>query len=242
MATEVKICGLSRREDIDACLAAGADLVGFVFFDKSPRALALDVAAALAAPVRGRLGVVALTVNATDDVVAAIAADLAPDFLQLHGSESPERVAEIAAKFGLRTIKALPVGGAEDLRAAASYAKVADRLLLDARPPRQATRPGGNGEPFDWELLAGFEPGLPWFLSGGLSPDNVGEALRRTGAPGLDVSSGVESAPGVKDAGRIAAFLAAARAADKTLGRKAGEPGDSAAPDPGPAPRGFAAA
>jgi len=229
MATEVKICGLNAPEAVDAALGAGADLLGFVFFEKSPRHVGLDTAAALAGRVGDRALKVALTVDATDGRIADIVAAMRPDFLQLHGSEGPERVREIAERFGLRTIKALGIASAADLAASADYAGFADRLLLDARPPKGATRPGGNGEVFDWSLLAGFDPGLPWFLSGGLDPDNVAEALRRTGAPAVDVSSGVESAPGKKDLARIAAFLDAVRKGDAATSDFAPEDGRRAA-------------
>jgi phosphoribosylanthranilate isomerase len=210
MAVAVKICGLKTQAAVDAALDAGADMLGFVFFAKSPRHLDPDDAARLAAVARGRAQVVALTVDADDAALEAIVAALAPDMIQLHGRESPQRCAAIRSRFG-PTMKALGVAQAQDLSPVPAYAAVCDRLLIDAKPPPGAALPGGNGVPFDWRLVAGFSPGVPWLLSGGLTPENVAEALRLTGAPGVDVSSGVESAPGVKDAGKIAAFVAAAR-------------------------------
>jgi len=209
----IKICGLSTAPTLDAALDAGADVVGFVFFEKSPRHLALDAARALAQRARGRAKIAALTVDASDAALAAIVAAVAPDFLQLHGRETPARVMEIKRRFGLAAIKAIGVSGAGDLAAAGAYAEAADRLLFDAKAPKDARHPGGNGVAFDWRLLAGLESPRPWLLSGGLDPDNVAQAIAVTGARGVDVSSGVESAPGVKDIARIEAFVAAARAA-----------------------------
>ena len=211
----VKICGLSTEATLGAALDAGADMVGFVFFPKSPRFVSLDVAKALAAKARGRAEIAALVVDLDDAALAAIVEAVRPDWLQLHGREMPERVAAIKARFGIKTMKAVGVSAASDLAAAARYATVADRLLLDAKPPKGAVLPGGNGAPFDWRLLAGFRPAVPYLLSGGLSPANVGEALAITGAPGVDVSSGVETAPGTKDADLIRAFIRNARRAAK---------------------------
>lgn len=211
MSLLVKICGLKTPETVDAALDAGADMVGFVFFAKSPRHLGLETAASLGARVAGRARKVALTVDADDAALDAIVAALQPDMLQLHGAESPARVAQIAARFCLPAMKALGVATRDDLAAARDYAPHCARLLFDAKPPEGAVLPGGNGLPFDWRVLAGYDPGVPWMLSGGLTPGNVVEALRRTKAPGVDVSSGVESAAGVKDAGLIRAFVAAAR-------------------------------
>ncbi len=209
----VKICGLSTPESLDAALDAGADMVGFVFFPPSPRNIGLETARALGARVAGRALKVSLTVDATDEVFAALVEALRPDILQLHGKETPERLLDLRAKFGLPVMKAIGVATAADLAAVGRYEPVADRLLFDARPPKDATRPGGNGNAFDWNLLAGVKTARPWMLSGGLDPDNVAEAVRMTRAPGVDVSSGVESAPGVKDLAKIAAFVARARAA-----------------------------
>ncbi len=209
----IKICGLSTPEALEAALDAGADMAGFVFFAPSPRNVPLEAARMLGARVEGRAQKVSLTVDADDDFLAAVIAALAPDILQLHGKETPARAAEIAAKFRLPVMKAIGISSAADLAAIPQYEGAADRLLFDARPPKDATRPGGNGLAFDWALLKGISPAKPWMLSGGLTPDNAAAALRETRAPGLDVSSGVESAPGVKDIDRIEDFMARARAA-----------------------------
>jgi phosphoribosylanthranilate isomerase len=211
MSVIVKICGLSTEETVDAALAAGADMIGFVFFPKSPRAVTLERAAALAERVRGRAEIVALTVDMDDAGLEAIAETLKPDWIQLHGGESVERVAEIRQRFGLPVMKALGIRTSEDLAGVLAYAAVADRLLLDAKPPKDADRPGGNGVSFDWRLLDALDPGLSYMLSGGLDADNVAAALALARPPGIDVSSGVENAPGVKDPDRIRAFIAAIR-------------------------------
>jgi phosphoribosylanthranilate isomerase len=226
MSLLVKICGLSTPETIDAALGAGADMVGLNFFPPSPRFVALDHAAMLADRVRGRAAVTAVTVDMDEQGVAAIVAAVRPDWLQPHGHEPPEQVRSLKQRFGLPVMKVIGIREAADLAQAEAYRGVADRLLLDAKPPKGATRPGGNAVAFDWAILDGFDPGLPWMLSGGLDPGNVGAAIARTHAPGVDVSSGVESAPGVKDVDRIAAFVAAARAADSDL--SAINPGGSA--------------
>ena len=218
MTIEIKICGLMTPEAVDVSLDAGADLVGFVFFPPSPRSLSFEVARALGARVRGRARKVALSVDADDDYLAASVEALKPDMLQLHGKESPERVAAVKARFGLPVMKALPIETRADLAPVRRYVNVADRLIFDARPPREATRPGGLGRSFDWHLLEGVHPGVPVMLSGGLDAGNVAEALRITHASGLDVSSGVERSPGDKDPDKIRAFIRAARAAaDVTL-------------------------
>ena len=218
MPLDIKICGLMTPEAVDVSLDAGADLVGFVFFPPSPRSLSFEVACALGARVRGRARKVALSVDADDDYLAASVEALKPDMLQLHGKESPERVAAVKARFGLPVMKALPIETRADLAPVRRYVDVADRLIFDARPPREATRPGGLGRSFDWHLLEGVNPGVPFMLSGGLDAGNVAEALRITHAPGLDVSSGVERSPGDKDPDKIRAFIRAARAAaDVTL-------------------------
>lgn len=209
----VKICGLSTFETLDVALDAGADMVGFVFFDRSPRHLMLEAAAPLFARAKGQAARVALVVDADDDFLDTMVAELSPDLLQLHGKETPERVAGIRARFGLPVMKAVGIAVRADLAKIPAYAAVCDRLLLDAKPPPDAMLPGGNGVPFDWTLLDGFAPGVPWMLSGGLTPDNVAEAIRLTAASAVDVSSGVESAPGVKDMARIRAFIAAAHGA-----------------------------
>jgi phosphoribosylanthranilate isomerase len=216
-ALSIKICGLKTPEALDFALESGADLVGFVFFGPSPRSLGLEDARALSARVRGRAGKVALTVDAADAELADIVAALKPDMLQLHGAESPQRVIAIRERFGLPVMKALAIAEHADLAAIPNYAKAADWLLFDARPPKDATRPGGLGRTFDWPLLKDIDPGIPYMLSGGLNPGNVAEALHITRAPGVDVSSGVESAPGVKDPDKIRAFIRAARAAADEL-------------------------
>ncbi len=213
MALTVKICGLSTPDTLAAALDAGADMVGFVFFPPSPRHLSFDTAREIGARVQGRAAKVALSVNAGDDDIDAMIAALAPDWLQLHGAESPERAGELKRRTGLRIIKAIGVSVAGDLDAIPAYCGVADLILLDAKPPKDATRPGGNALAFDWSLLAGVKIGLPWMLSGGLDPGNVADAIRITGARAVDVSSGVESAPAVKDPALIARFIANARAA-----------------------------
>lgn len=217
MTLLVKICGISTPDTLDAALDAGADLVGFVFFPASPRHIALDQARRLGTRVQGRAGKVALSVDADDTMLATIVEALRPDLLQLHGGETPERVSAVKQRFRLPVMKALAIAQPGDLAAVAHYATIADRLLFDARPPREATRPGGLGQPFDWRLLAGLDLDIPFMLSGGLDANNVAEALRTTHAPGVDVSSGVERAPGAKDPDRIRAFIGAARAASASL-------------------------
>lgn len=209
----VKICGLTAAADVAAAAAAGADLVGFVVFPPSPRGVTVEQAAALARAVPAGVERVVLTVDAGDDLLAAIVAAVPCDLLQLHGRETPARVAEVRARFGLPVMKAVGLAGPGDLGELALQEAVADRLLVDARPPPGATRPGGNGLTFDWRLLQGRAWARPWMLAGGLTPANAGVAVRLTGAPALDVSSGVEAAPGRKDAHRVRAFIAAARAA-----------------------------
>jgi phosphoribosylanthranilate isomerase len=213
MSLIVKICGLKTPDALDAALDAGADLVGFVFFPPSPRNLPVAAAQALGERVKERAGKVALTVDADDAMFEAIIAALSPDVLQLHGRETLQRVAALKQKFGLPVMKAIPVEAKADLAVVASYAEVADRLLFDARAPREATRPGGLGQTFDWHLLQKLDPGIPFMLSGGLDAGNVAQALNITRAPGVDVSSGVERAPGEKDADKIRAFVRAAREA-----------------------------
>jgi len=206
----VKICGLRRLADVKAVAAAGAAYAGFVFFAKSPRHLTVAAARPLLLAVPEGLAKVALTVDADDAALDAIVAALPIDMLQLHGHESPERVAQVRARYGLPVMKAVGVADAGDLAAVFEYSLVADQVLIDAKPPKGAAIPGGNGLAFDWRLLAGRRWLRPWMLAGGLTPENVAEAIRLTGARQVDVSSGVESAPGVKDAGRIAGFVAAA--------------------------------
>jgi phosphoribosylanthranilate isomerase len=219
MSLLVKICGLRTPEALDAALESGADMVGFVFFAPSPRHLGLDAAHVLGAQVQGRAGKVALSVDADDATLAAVVEALKPDMLQLHGVETPERVTALRARFGLPVMKVIPIAERKDLARIGRYQKVADRLIFDARAPRDATRPGGLGTPFDWSLLKDVNPGIPYMLSGGLDVGNVAEALRITRAPGVDVSSGVERAPGEKDPDKIGAFIRAARAAEAALTR-----------------------
>ena len=207
----VKICGLTAADHVEAAVQAGAAFVGFVFFEKSPRHLALDQAAALAALVPPGVCKVALTVNASDAALDAIAGAVPVDLWQLHGAEDPARVAEVKSRFGLPVMKALGIASKQDLAKVQSYYPVTDMLLLDAKAPKDAPLPGGNGLAFDWRLLAGRRIAKPWMLAGGLTPLNVGEAIARTGAPNVDVSSGVESALGVKDLSKIAAFTVAAQ-------------------------------
>lgn len=211
MAVSIKICGLSTSEALEVALETGADFVGFVFFPPSPRHLEFEAARRLARQVGGRAQKVALSVDADDAWLAASIDALKPDLLQLHGTEPPARVAAIRKKFGLPVMKAIAVEEKADLAAIQTYAGIADRLIFDARAPRLATRPGGLGKSFDWRLLENVETGTPFMLSGGLDADNVAEALRITGAPAVDVSSGIERAPGVKDADKIRAFMRAAR-------------------------------
>jgi len=209
----VKICGLSTPETLDAALDAGADMVGFVFFPPSPRHLQFDVARALGQRVRGRAQKVALTVDADPAFLQSIVEALGPDILQLHGAESVAQITAIRRKFGLPVMKAVPIAVKEDLVRIGTYATVADRLLFDARAPRDATRPGGLGNTFDWHLLKNVRSGVPFMLSGGLDATNIVDALRITRATGIDVSSGVERAPGVKDVDKMIAFVRAARRA-----------------------------
>jgi phosphoribosylanthranilate isomerase len=215
MSPLVKICGLRTADALDAAIEGGADMVGFVFFAPSPRHVDLATVRRLSALVRGHVRKVALTVDADDAELAGILDALKPDLLQLHGHETPERLRAIKARFGLPVMKAIAVESRQDLEAIESYASVADRLLFDARAPRDATRPGGLGRPFDWRLLERVDVERPFMLSGGLDASNVAEAVQITRAPGVDVSSGVERAPGDKDPHRIHAFIRAARASLK---------------------------
>ncbi len=212
MSLLVKICGLSTPDTLDAALDAGADMVGFVFFPASPRNIAFARARELGSRVKGRAEKVALTVDADDAMLTNIVEALHPDLLQLHGKESPARVSAIKARFGLPVMKVLAIETNADLGPIPLYTRIVDRLLFDARAPKDATRPGGLGKPFDWHLLENLDLSIPYLLSGGLHAGNVAEALRITRAPGVDVSSGVESAPGVKDSDKIREFIRAARA------------------------------
>lgn len=213
MTVAVKICGLMQAEHVDAAVEAGAALTGFVFFPPSPRSLEVAQAAALTGRVPENVRKVALTVDADDALLDAIVDGAGVDMLQLHGRETLERVDAIRKIYGLPVIKAMPISTVEDVAAARAYETHADYLMFDAKPPKDATRPGGNAETFDWDLLAGAQWTVPWFLAGGLDAGNVADAVRRTGASYVDVSSGVEDAPGVKNADKIRAFIAAAHRA-----------------------------
>ena len=216
MSLIVKICGLSTRETLDVALEAGADMVGFVFFSPSPRHLSLERARDLGKQVKRRASKVALTVDADDATLANIVEALQPDILQLHGRETVARLRDIKQKFALPVMKAIAVATPADLASLPGYAAVADRILFDARAPKEATRPGGLGAVFDWHVLENLDLKLPFMVSGGLHAGNVSEAVRVTHAGGVDVSSGVERAPGVKDPEMIRAFIRAARATDLT--------------------------
>jgi len=216
MSLIVKICGLSTPETLDVAVDAGADMVGFVFFPPSPRHLGLKTARDLGKHVRRRAVKVALTVDADDATLADIVEALQPDILQLHGRETVARLRDVKQKFGLQVMKALAVETAADLASLPFYAAVADRILFDARAPKEATRPGGLGAVFDWHVLENLDLKLPFMVSGGLNAGNVAEAVRVTRAGGVDVSSGVERTPGVKDPEMIRAFIRAARTTDLT--------------------------
>ncbi len=213
----VKICGLSTPETLEAALAAGADMIGLNFHPRSPRHVEQARAAGLAALARGRAQIVAVIVDWDAPRAAALVEAVGPDWLQLHGSETPDQVRAIRTATGRPVMKALGVATAADIAAVGAYRGVADGLLLDAKPPKDAAYPGGHGSAFDWALLRELDPGLRFMLSGGLDPANVGEAIRIAKPDGVDVASGVESAPGVKDIGRIRDFIAAARAAARDL-------------------------
>ena len=213
MTPVVKICGLSTAATLDAALEACADMVGFVFFPKSPRHIDWATARALGRRVEGRAKVAALSVDADDETIERIVDALSPDLMQLHGGETPARVKRIGELCARPTMKAIGVATGADLAAAEAYEGVADTLLIDAKPPKDAALPGGNGRPFDWGLARDIQFRRPWLLSGGLDPETVEAAIAQSGASGVDVSSGVESAPGVKDPARIRTFVAAARRA-----------------------------
>ncbi|KJZ19615.1 phosphoribosylanthranilate isomerase [Loktanella sp. S4079] len=209
----VKICGLRDTQMVQAAADAGVAYVGLVFFPKSPRNVEIAEAAAVALDVPVGIAKVGLFVNADDAALDAILDRVPLDVLQLHGSESPERVSYLRRRYGLPIMKAVGVSSAADLPALDEYAQVADQILVDAKPPKDADLPGGNGLSFDWRLIAGRRWPVPWMLAGGLTPDNVAEAIQLTGAKQVDVSSGVETAPGVKDAALIASFCRAAQTA-----------------------------
>ena len=214
MSVIIKICGLRTPETLDAAVHAGADWVAFNFFPKSPRYVSLDEARGLSRHLAGRAKSVALLVDPNDSALEAVIDATHPDFLQLHGKETPERVAAIKARFGVSIIKAVGVSDTSDLNAARAFS-AADWLLFDAKPPKDAPLLGGNGVTFDWNLLAGLDLAKPFMVSGGLNPSNVAAAIAISKAQGVDVSSGVESAPGVKDSAKIRAFILNARAADR---------------------------
>ncbi|MCQ0988525.1 phosphoribosylanthranilate isomerase [Jiella marina] len=207
MTLDIKICGLSTPETVETAIARGATHIGFVHFAKSPRHLSVERIAELVRLVDGRAETVIVTVNPDDALVARFAEEARPDWLQLHGRETPERVAEIRANTGLKVMKALPVAEAADLEAIEPYRPVADRILLDSKRPKGSVLPGGNGVSFDWTLLDSLDPELAYMLSGGIDATNVAEAVRIARPSGIDISSGVESAPGVKDVGRLNLFF-----------------------------------
>jgi phosphoribosylanthranilate isomerase len=213
MTLIVKICGLSEEKSLEAAVAGGADMVGFVFHPASPRNVGVAHASGLRDKVKGRAEIVALTVDATDAELEEIVARVRPDWLQLHGRETPERVAALKERYRLRVMKAIGVRGRNDLDAVVPYRGIADLILFDAKPPIGAALPGGNGIPFNWRLLRGVDVGMPFMVSGGLDAANVAEAIAMTAPRGVDVSSGVESAPGRKDLDLIGAFIASARMA-----------------------------
>jgi len=211
MSTKVKICGLKSEAALEAALDGGADYVGLVFFPASPRHVTPQAAKALADKARGRAGIVSLLVDPDDALIDAVVAAVAPDLLQLHGQETPQRAADIRRRWATPIMKAIRVETSQDARAALAYREAVDLILFDARPPEDSTRPGGNGAPFDWRTLLGVKDQVPFVLSGGLTPDNVAEAIRATAAPAVDVSSGVERRPGEKDPELIRHFLRAAK-------------------------------
>ncbi|WP_337184675.1 phosphoribosylanthranilate isomerase [Shinella sp.] len=215
MTLDIKICGLRTEEAVDKAVALGASHIGFIFFPKSPRNIEPSDAGRLAERARGRARIVAVTVDADSDTLDEIVDQLSPDILQLHGSESPERVLNVKAVYGLPVIKAFSVREANDLKKIDPYIGIADRFLFDAKPPANSELPGGNGVAFDWNLMHLLDGGVDYMLSGGLNKDNLAEAIRLTGAPGIDASSGVESAPGVKDLGLMEEFFEAARKAER---------------------------
>ena len=215
MALDIKICGLKTAEAVDAALDGGASHLGFNFFSKSPRYIAPEEAGDLRLAARGRAEAVAIIVDADNALLDEIVMAMAPDMLQLHGRETPERVAAVRERYSLPVMKALAISEAADLDKATLYADVADRLLFDAKPPKGSELPGGNGVAFDWQLLAALDADIDYMLSGGLNAANIGDALRLANPPGIDISSGVESAPGVKDAGLIESFFRAVRDAQK---------------------------
>lgn len=215
MTTQIKICGLSTPDAVDRAADLNADMAGFIFFEKSPRHVAIETAAILAERARARgLKTVAVTVDMDDAGLDAIVASMKPDWLQLHGGESPERAADVKNRYGLPVMKAFAIRDASDLTRIEPYRGIADRFLFDAKPPKGSDLPGGNGVSFDWRHLAMLDGAPSYMLSGGLTKDNIGEALDISRAPGVDVSSGVESAPGIKDLGMMNDFVQAVRKAE----------------------------
>ena len=210
----VKICGLTRPGDMEMVAGAGASYAGLVFFAKSPRNVTPEAARELALEAPVGLAKVGLMVNPTDEMLDEIMRLVPLDMVQLHGAETPERVAEVRARWGLPVMKAVGVGEAEDLEKLEVYQRVADQILVDAKPPKGAHLPGGNGLAFDWRLIAGRRWSRPWMLAGGLTPENVGLAVAMTGTAQVDVSSGVESAPGIKDAEKVRSFVEAAKGSE----------------------------
>lgn len=213
MALDIKICGLKTDEALAAALAGVASHVGFIFFAKSPRYVDPAEAGRLRQAARGKAKAVAVTVDASDAFLDEIVAKMSPDMLQLHGSETPERVVEVKARYGLPVMKALSVSEAADIERIKPFIGIADRFLFDAKPPKGSELPGGNGIAFDWRILAGLDAGVDYMLSGGLNAANIGDALQLANPPGIDISSGVESAPGVKEPALIEQFFRAVRAA-----------------------------
>lgn len=218
VSIEIKICGLSTEQTLDAALDAGADIVGLVSFPKSPRHVSPERAAVLAERSRGKARIALLTVNADDALLAELVAAVSPDILQFHGDESLLRMKALKTRYGREIWRAVPISTAGDLADAEPYWEAADRVLFDAKPPKGSELPGGNGVAFDWDLIVDLDPKRRFVLSGGLAPATVAEAVRATRAPAVDVSSGVESAPGVKDPELIAEFIRAARSAASSNG------------------------
>jgi phosphoribosylanthranilate isomerase len=214
MSIQVKICGITSADAADAAMRAGADFVGLNFHPHSPRSLKPEQATSLAVRMRGRCRLVALLADAGDEEIAVAVAAAKPDFIQLHGRENPGRIASVRLRFGLPVIKAMALADAGDLAEVAAFEKVADMLLFDAKAPANASRPGGHGAAFDWQLLRGRTFSRPWLLAGGITTENVARAIRAAEAPGVDVSSGVETSPGIKSADMIRDFVAAVRTAE----------------------------
>lgn len=212
-AIDVKICGLTTVETVKTAVDAGAAYAGFVFFEKSPRAISIDDALAVMEPARGRIKTVALTVNADTALLDEIAQTLKPDFIQFHGAETADALSTARSDYGCGIIKACGVSTRDDLQSALIFRDVADMILLDAKPPKSADRPGGHGAPFDWSILDDWPADVPILLAGGLNPNNVANAIERTVVTAVDVSSGVESAPGLKDPALIRAFIKNAQTA-----------------------------